>query len=102
MSSTDSETPPPRRRDPTPERVARASSARTMGPTVTFFPDTAEVKRWRETLESAGTVRMADENMVFTHEGDHYVRLQPRTTPTMFLPMSWTSPFTVAITTVPL
>ena len=28
--------------------------------------------------------------------------LQPRTTPTMFFPMSWTSPLTVASTTVPL
>jgi hypothetical protein len=27
--------------------------------------------------------------------------LQPRTTPTMFFPMSWTSPLTVASTTVP-
>ena len=27
--------------------------------------------------------------------------LQPSTTPTMFLPISWTSPFTVASTTVP-
>ncbi|TDZ74508.1 hypothetical protein DE4586_04691 [Mycobacteroides salmoniphilum] len=28
--------------------------------------------------------------------------LHCKTTPTMFLPMSWTSPFTVAITMVPL
>ena len=32
----------------------------------------------------------------------HLKLLQPRTTPTMFFPISWTSPFTVANTMVPL
>ena len=35
-------------------------------------------------------------------EIDHLVVVAPSTTPTMFLPMSWTSPFTVASTTLPL
>jgi hypothetical protein len=34
-------------------------------------------------------------------EVDHLVVVAPSTTPTMFLPMSWTSPLTVAITILP-
>ena len=33
---------------------------------------------------------------------DHFVVVALQDTPTMFLPMSWTSPFTVAMTILPL
>lgn len=80
----------------------RIRSQGTMTPRSITLNDTDTCQRRYIRIQSIIEQTVGDGTVNVQRRKPFYLKLlQPSTTPTMFFPMSWTSPFTVASTMVP-